>query len=334
MKTKYLGLELKNPIIVGAGDFMSDLDIVKRLEESGAAALVYKSLFEEQVQMERLEMEEDLNEYNERHPEMTTLFPAMKHAGPKEHLLKLKKVVDAVDIPVIGSLNCTSTDVWVDYAKQVAGTGVKALELNFYFVPGDFDTSGEDIEKEQLANIKAVKKAVGIPVSVKLSAQYSNPLNVIRKMSEAGADAVVMFNRFFQPDINVDKQELYAPFFLSNHSDHFLPLRFTGLLSGKIKADICANSGIFTGTDVVKMLLAGADAVQIVSAIYLNKVQQIPKMLDEVEIWMKENKYDTISDFKGKLSREKIADPYAYTRAQYIEILMRSAEILNKSPQV
>ena len=334
LKTKYMGLELRNPIILGACNLTFDLDKARSLEDAGIAAIVFKSLFEEQIHLESLQMEEDLLEYNERHAEMIKLFPSLKHAGPVEHLEKLKALREAVSIPVIGSLNCIKESTWVEYAVEMEKTGVDGLELNFYSVPTGFNDNGLSMEDEQVNIMKAVKAKVKIPVSVKLSPFYTNPLNIIQRMDQAGADAFVLFNRLYQPEINVENQEMSFPFNLSQVGDYRLPLRYAGLLYQNVKGSICSNSGIFTGQDVIRLLLAGADAVQVVSTIYKNKASYVEQMLSDLTQWMKEKGYDSIEDFRGKLANVNNKDPYAYQRAQYVDMLMKPFDIMKKYPQV
>ncbi len=331
LKSKYLGIEIKNPIVVGASNMVSDIDTLKKVEDSGAAAIVYKSLFEEQIQLESYQMEEDMEEYNDRNAEMINLFPDIKHAGPEEHLVNLRKTKESLSIPLIASLNAIYKESWIDYAAQIEQTGVDALELNFYAVPRELYQNSQVIEAEQLEVLKAVKEKVSIPVSVKLSYFYSNPLSVISEMSEAGADGVILFNRLFQPDIDIDKEEHFTPFNLSNEADSRIPLRFVGLLYGNVASDLIASSGISSGKDVAKMILAGANNVQVVSALYKNKASHLSVMLRELEEWMDAKGYKSLADFRGKLSRNNISDPFIYKRAQYIELLLKSNEILHPS---
>jgi dihydroorotate dehydrogenase (fumarate) len=332
LKTRFMGLELENPIIVGASNLVTDIDTVKKLAEVGASAIVYKSLFEEQIQLESLEMDLSMSEYEERNAEMTSLFPDIEHSGAAEHIHNLKKVISAVNIPVIASLNAVSDETWVEYAVELANAGVAALEVNFYANPTGYDVKACDIEDAQVNTLKAIKKAVKIPVAVKLSPFYSNPLNIIKRLDEAGANSFTLFNRLFQPEIDVENETNFYPYNLSHENDNKLPLRFAAMLYGNIKADVCANTGIFNGEDVIKMLLAGAGSVQIVSTLYRNKPEHIYNMLAEMEEWMQVKKYKKISDFKGKLAKKNLNDPFAYERAQYIDILMRSKEIFNKYP--
>ncbi len=332
LSVKYLGLELKNPIIVGASNIVKDIDNLKRLEDAGASAIVYKSLFEEQIQLESLEMEQNLREYENRNAEMTSLFPDIEHGGPEEHLENLRKAKAAVKIPIIASLNAINIETWVEYAKLIQETGVDALELNLYSTPKEVDKDCKVIVNEQLDIIYNVKKAVTIPFSVKISPFYANILNIASRMHAEGADGIVMFNKLFQPDINIDKEELQFPYHLSNEDDNRLPLRFAGLLHGNFRGNICANTGIYSGNDVAKMILAGADCTQVVSTLYKNGLGHIKTMLNDLEFWMESKNYKVINDFKGKISRKNLKDPYAYRRAQYVDILMKSDEIFKKYP--
>jgi dihydroorotate dehydrogenase (fumarate) len=330
LKTTYLGLELKNPVILGASNLVTKIDNLKRAEEAGAAAIVYKSLFEEQIQLESAQLDDELEEYNERNAEMVKLFPTIEHAGPEEHLVNLRKVKESLKVPVIASLNAIYTESWIDYARQLEQTGVDALEFNFYFVPRDTQTDGRDINNQQLEIIKAVKPKVKLPISIKLSPFYANPLNIVSQMDKLGVDGFVLFNRLFQPDIDIDKQQHFSPFHLSSAEDNKLSLRFAGLLYGTIAASICSNTGIYNGADVVKMILAGADCVQVVSTVYKNKIEHIATIIKDLHSWMESKNYSKINDFKGKLSNKNTNDPFVYKRAQYIDLLLKSDQIFKK----
>ena len=330
LKTNYMGLELKNPIIVGANNLVTNTDKLKQMEEAGAAAVVFKSLFEEQIQLETMQMDDEMGEYAERHAEMTSLFPTMEHAGPREHLMNVKKAREALSIPLIASLNAVYKETWLEYAKLLEDNGVDGLELNFYAVPRDPGISGEDIIKEQINILSEVKSSINIPVSVKLSPFYANPLNVITRMDKTGVDAFVLFNRFFQPEIDLDNESHVVNLPLSDENENKLPLRFAGLLYGAVKASIVSNTGIQDGHDVIKMILAGADAVQVVGTVYKNKIQHISTMVNEMEAWMKEKGYKTLKDFRGKLSNKQTADPFVYKRAQYVDLLLKSEELFKK----
>ena len=334
LRTTYMGVELKNPIILGASSLVEDPIVIQKIERAGVAAIVYRSLFEEQIHLEQIQLQDQLGEYNERNAEMQNLFPQVKHGGAKEHLFKLEKLISKVSIPVFASLNATYDESWEEYALALEKTGIAGLELNFYDVPMDGDISGSEIEEKQLKILAKLKSAIKVPISVKLSPFYANPINLISKMDQAGASGVVLFNRFFQPEINIETEEFFFPFDLTHPKDYQLSLRFTGLLYGNISADICSSRGISDGSDMIKMLLAGASAVQVVSAIYRNKASHITSMIDMLEEWMDVRGYKTINDFKGNLSMINSKDPYAYKRAQYVDILMKSNEILKKHPMV
>ena len=230
------------------------------------------------------------------------------------------------------SLNALQKNTWIEYAKLIAETGVDAIELNLYATPKDADKDCKSIVNEQLDTIADVKKAIHLPISVKLSPFYSNVLNIVSRMYVEGADGFVLFNRLFQPDIDIEKEILHFPYHLSNEEDNRLPLRYAGLLYDNFRGYICSNTGIFTGKDVIKMMLAGADCTQIVSTLYKNGISHIALMLKEMETWMDAKGYKEINDFKGKVSRKNLKDPYAYRRAQYVDIIMKSDEIFKKYP--
>ncbi|MCE4565533.1 dihydroorotate dehydrogenase-like protein [Maribellus sp. CM-23] len=334
LSTTYMGIQLKNPLILGACNLVTKPEVIKQIEEAGIGAIVYRSLFEEQIQLEGLQMDELLSEYENRNAEMTSLFPGLEHAGPKEHLYNLEKLVKSVSVPVFASLNAIYEPTWVEYAKELEKTGVAGLELNLYAVPGYFEVTGESIEDKQVQIVKAVKEAVSIPVSVKMSLFYTNPLNFIKKVDEAGADAYVLFNRFFQPEVDIDKEEYFYPWELSNPKDHMVGLRFAGLLHGNLEGSICINRGIYDANDVIKMILAGADVVQMVSTIYRNSPSVVSDILMDINRWMDDKGYKSLADFRGKLARKNMKDPFTYQRAQYVDILMRSEAIFKKYPMV
>jgi dihydroorotate dehydrogenase (fumarate) len=334
LSTTYMGVKLKNPIILGASNLVTKPEVIKELEEAGIAAIVYKSLFEEQIQLESLQFSEELNEYANRNSEMGRIFPDIEHAGPKEHLYNLKKLKQNTSVPVFASLNAIYEPSWVEYAKLLEETGVDGLELNLYATPGYFEVGASSIEDKQYQIVKSVKKAVKIPVSVKLSPFYTNTLNFIKKLDEAGVDGFVMFNRFFQPEIDIENEIFHFPWELTQERDHHLPLRYVGLLHGNIEGSICGSRGIYTADDIIRLLLAGSDVVQTVSAIYQNQPSHVAAMLKGIQDWMDHKGYKTLDDFRGKLSRKSLKDPYTYQRAQYVDILAKSEEIFKKYPMV
>jgi len=330
LKTSYMGIILKNPIITGASSLTYNLDDAKKIEEAGAAAVVFKSLFEEQIELESLQLKEQAEEYSERSAEMISIYPEFKHSGAREHLNKLKKLKEVLKIPVIASLNALSEDMWVDYAKKIEETGVDGIELNLYSVPTNISKTSNEIEKEHIEIIKIIKKEISIPVSVKLSFFYSNILNTVLNMNEAGASGFVLFNRLFQPEIDITKQEYIYPVQISCEHENKIPLRWTGLIYGNINADICSNSGIYTGNDAIKMILSGASCIQSVSTFFKNGINYVSSMIKDINSWMDLKGYKEISDFKGKLAKKNIKDPFFYERSQYINILLNNETIIKK----
>lgn len=334
LTTKYMGIELRNPIIVGACNLVEKVENLKRMEEAGAGAIVYRSLFEEQIQLENLQMSENMDEFSGRHAEMSSLFPAIEHAGPEEYLFNLRQAKESVNIPVFGSLNAINLETWVEYAQEIEKVGVAGIELNLYQVPYDFEIMGKAIINEQLDLVSAVKKVVNIPVAIKLSPYYTNPLYVIKEMDKLKVNGFVLFNKLFQPEIDIDSEKLRFPYNLSHHDENRYPLRIAGLLYGDIEGSICSSRGIFTGEDTISMMLAGADCVQVVSTLYRNKIEQIAAMTKDIKLWMDKKGYAKIDDFRGKMSKNNIDDPYAYLRAQYVDILMNSEEIFKRYPTI
>ncbi len=333
LKTSYLGIPVKNPLVIGASNLVTDMSNLIKLEEAGAAAIVYKSLFEEQIQLESYAMEEETGLYEDWDAEHASIFPKLGHAGPNEHLLKLKRIKESLNIPIIGSLNCVYEETWEEYAVKMADTGIDALELNFYANVIDPKKTGASITGDQVNVLKRVKEAVKIPVSVKLSPYYTNTLSVIAQMDEVGADGFVLFNRLFQPDIDLEKEEHHFPYNFSSSKDHRLALRYAGLLFGNVRGTLCSNTGIMTGEDALKMIMAGADTVQVVSAIYNKGISHITHMLEEMTQWMESKGYKQLSDFKGKLAKSNLTDPFAYKRAQYVDILMKSELFMQYHPK-
>lgn len=332
LTTTYMGIDLKNPIIVGASDLVTDIENLRRIEKAGAAAIVYKSLFEEQIQLEDLELYERKNEYAERNAEMISLYPMSISGTPDilDHLNALKRAKDSIGIPLFASINAVLDETWIDYAKKIEETGVDGLELNFYSTPEKNDNEPGTIESRQLSTLRSIKAEVKIPVAVKLSSYHTNLLRHLGGLENEGADAFVLFNKLFQPDIDIHTQEHRFPWSLSNSEDNRLPLRFAGLLYGNTKSSVCANTGIMNGTDVIKMILAGADCVQIVSTLYLNQIGFISTMLEEVDKWMETMNYQTVDAFRGKLSKKNSENKLPYHRAQYMDFMMTTSQILKK----
>ena len=328
-----MGIELDNPIIVGASNIVTDLDKLKKAEDLGAAAIVFKSLFEEQIQLEKMQLDESLNKYNDIYAEMLTMHPKIEYSGTEEHLTKIRKAKESLSIPLIASLNAVDNITWIKYAKLLNDAGVDGIELNFYQIPSDFNKEGQDIEDEQINIVKEVRQSISVPVSVKLSSDYSNVLNFVKKLDQAGADAFVLFNSFFQPDIDIIKEKHIKSFNYSHEGDYKNSLRYAGLLYDNISADICSSHGVFTGADVIKLILSGASCVQVVSTLYKNGLSQINNIKKELEDWMEMKNYNSLSDFRGKLSKNKLSsNPFIYKRAQYVDLLLNSEDLFANLP--
>ncbi len=332
LRTNYMGLELKNPIIAGASNLSTEIQNLKKLEEAGVAAVIYKSLFEEQVSLENLELYERKTEYEDRHAEQVTLFPNshLVPESPEDFLLNLRKAKEALSVPLIASLNAVSDDIWLEYAVKAAETGVDGLELNFYTLPDEATKERETVEERQIETLRKVRAAVKIPVSVKLSPFYTNPLSFIAGLDRAGADGIVIFNRLLQPDIDIFAETHSMPYNLSNTEDNRLPLRFAGMLYGNIEASVCTSTGIYSGNDAIKMLLAGADAVQVVSTLYKNGIDVARSIIEEIGKWMDGHGYDSLESFRGKLSLQESDNKKVYQRAQYIDVIMNASDIMKK----
>ncbi len=334
LNSRYLGVELSNPLVVGACSLTSQLDTLKRIEDSGAGAVVIKSLFEEQIQLKRFLLDEALHRHDDWHAEMTSIFPDLEDAGPEEHLLWVRKAKEALEIPVFASLNAVNPETWLEFAVLLEGTGVDGIELNFFATPSDAGKSGTDIENEQIEIATELKKRLKIPIAAKLSPFYTNPLNFVRRLDAVGTDGFVLFNRLFDPSLDPELEKSDFPFNLSNPNDHRQSLRYVGLLSGKVRGTLCASHGIHSPANAVEVLLAGADAFQTVSYLYRNSVGSIKHFLNDIASWMDRKGYASIADFKGKLDAERNPDKFTYRRAQYVRILMRPQSFLAKPSSV
>ena len=328
LRCKCMGIELKNPIIAGASKLTTNMDSIKAIEDAGASAIVCASLFEEQIELEQLQHDEESSALDGMGAEFSSMLPEIEHGGPKEHLMWVRKTKQAVNIPVLASLNAVNKGTWVEYARQLAETGIDGLELNFYYTPSEVGRTGAEVEAEQIEMLKAVKEAVSIPITVKLSSFYSNPLNAIKQMDAVGVDAFILFNRFFESEIDVEGEVHSKQFKLSPAGSNGTTNRFIGLLSGEVNADFVANTGVLTGIDVIKSLLVGANAVQVVSTLYANEISYLSTMLKDLEAWMDEKDYGSLAEFRGKLSRQNASDPYVYRRAQYVDLILNSNKLL------
>jgi dihydroorotate dehydrogenase (fumarate) len=322
LRTRYMGIDLPNPILVGACSLSKQVDSIRQMEAAGAGGLVIKSLFEEQVQLEQGKFEDERSRFDELYGEAVNLFPKTPHAGPKEHLFWIGETRKAVKMPLFASLNAVNPETWVEWSRRLQDTGVDGLELNFYSLPLDPALASSEIEKRELDAFAKVRAAVKIPIAVKLHPYYTNMLGVAEAFSKAGANALVLFNRLFQPDVSLETESERAVLTLSNSADSQLALRWMALLHGRVKSDLVASTGIMTGRDALKMVLGGATAVQVVSTLYRNRISHIAEMLSEMRTWMDGKRYTKLEDFRGKASKQRVKDPWAYERGQYIKALL------------
>jgi len=322
--TKYLGMELRSPLVVSASPLTEDVVNFKKMEDAGAGAIVMHSLFEEQIILEEKALHFSATAGDDLYAESTSFFPNVDEyrLGPDEYLDLIKKAKDVVKIPVIASLNGSSVGGWTKFATKMEAAGADAIELNDYFIPTDPNKSGAEIEEMYLQNLKAVKAAVKIPVALKLSPFFSNMAYMAKKFDEAGADALVLFNRFYQPDIDLENLEIKPHIDLSSPFDGRLPLTWIGLLKGRIKADLAATRGVHTGKDAIKMLLAGANVVMTTSALLKNGIDHLKTMEEQMVKWLEEKEYESVKQMIGSMSQEKVADQSAFERAQYMKALV------------
>jgi len=331
LETSYMGLTLSSPVILGASELTSHPDMLKKAEEQGAAAVVYKTLFEEQIQMENLHHDEKISQYNDLHAEMITLHPDVDRSDIDYYLVKIRKVKESLSIPVIASLNCVNESSWFRYAKMIEETGVDAIELNLYQIPTRFDLDAAAIEQQQIDIVAGIRQQLTIPVSVKLSSDYTNILHFAKRLDDAGVNGMVLFNAFFQPDVDILKETHKRAFNLTRKGEYKKSLRYAGMLYGRVNADICSSRGVFNGEDVIKLLLTGASCVQVVSAVYKHGIERIGAFNREISEWMDKKQYSSISQFRGKLSDSVLNRNNTlliYKRAQYIDLLLHSDTLL------
>ena len=323
LSTTYMGLKLKNPLVAGASPLSSEVSAAKALEDAGAAAVVLESLFEEQIDHEANEIDHFLTYGTESFAEATSYFPRMDdyRRGPEEYLEHIRRVKNTLSIPVIASINGVSKGGWINVARKMEEAGADGLELNIYFIPTNPDMSGAEVETDYLEALKAVKAAVKIPVAIKLGPYFSNMANMAKKLDGAGANALVLFNRFYQPDIDLDTLEVKPNLVLSTSVANRLALRWIAILYGHIEADMAATNGIHTHEDVIKMIMAGACATQMCAALYKNGVPHLSKVLKALQGWMEEHEYESVAQMRGSISQNRCAQPAAFERANYIKTL-------------
>jgi dihydroorotate dehydrogenase (fumarate) len=320
LSTNYLGLQLRTPLVASASPLSHELSGIRRLEDVGASAVVLYSLFEEQIRRENHNLEHFLQAGTESFAEAVTYLPQSHdfHTGPEEYLAHIVKAKEAVDIPIIASLNGATLGGWTDYARRIEQAGADAIECNIYFLPTDMNASSLEIENIYLDILRAVKLAVHIPVAVKLSPFFSNTANMAKRLDATGADGLVLFNRFYQPDIDLDNLVIQPNVLLSTPQDLRLPLTWIGILYARVKASLAATSGIHQAEDVVKMLMVGASATMMCSVLLREGPEHMRLVERQLEQWMADHEYESVRQMQGSMSQLRSADPSAFERAQYM----------------
>ncbi|HTW57175.1 MAG TPA: dihydroorotate dehydrogenase-like protein [Terriglobales bacterium] len=320
LSTTYLGMKLHSPLVVSASPLSRDIDGIRRLEDAGASAVVLYSLFEEQLRQEEADLDYHLSHGTESFAESLTYFPrpAEFHTGPEGYLNHILKAKAATKIPIIASLNGSTLGAWTEFARRIEQAGADAIECNIYFIPTDPNLQSTDVERNYTSILRAVKNSVHIPVAVKLSPFFSNLANMAKQLDDAGADALVLFNRFYQPDIDLEELEIRPNVLLSTPQALRLPLTWIGILFGRIKAALAATSGVHSAEDVVKLLMVGANVTMMCSALMRNGVNHLRHVERELRDWMEEREYESVAQMRGSMSQIKCPDPAAFERAQYM----------------
>lgn len=322
LSTHYLGMNLKNPIVPSASPLSRDLGNVKKMEDAGASAVVMYSLFEEQITHEMLELYHHTSYHEDTNPEALTYFPEQNYIlGPEEYLEHLHNIKRSVSIPVIGSLNGCTDGGWTKYAKLIEEAGADALELNVYMLATDVNTSSVDIENIYVETLRSVKANISIPVAMKLSPYISALANFAKRLDNEGVDGLVLFNRFYQPDIDLENLEVVPNVLLSNSQSMRLPLRWIAILYGKLNASLAATSGVNSAEDVIKLTMTGASVTQMFAALHKYGIDHIRKVLSDMERWMIEHEYESLKMMKGSMSHRSVANPGAFERANYMKAL-------------
>jgi dihydroorotate dehydrogenase (fumarate) len=323
LTTRYLGLNLKNPLVASASPLSEKVDTVKQMEQAGISAVVMYSLFEEQIIHESLELDHYLNYGTESFAEALTYLPdsGRYSLGPEKYVDQVKRLKDAVNIPIIGSLNGVSSGGWIQYAKRIEEAGADALELNIYYLPFDPAITSSKLEENYTQLVKDVRREIKIPLAVKVSPFLTGVANILQQFAEAGADGLVLFNRFYQPDIDLEKMEVSPSLVLSTSTELRMPLRWVALLYGQIKADFAVTSGVHNSEDVLKSMMAGASAAMMASELLKNGIKRIPEILSGIQTWMDANEYESITQMKGSMSAQATHQPHALRRSNYIKVL-------------
>jgi dihydroorotate dehydrogenase (fumarate) len=323
LTTTYLGLRLRSPLVASASPLSKKLDRVRRLEEAGAAAIVMHSLFEEQITHESRALDHFLTRGSESFSEALSYFPDLEHynLGPEAYLEHLRRVKAAVDIPVIGSLNGISSGGWVEYAHLIEQAGADALELNIYYLPTDPSLSAAELEEVYVGLLRDIRARVRIPIAVKLSPFFTALPHIAARFVAAGANGLVLFNRFYQPDFDLETLEVVPNLTLSTSADLRLPLRWIAILYSRVGADLALTGGVHTGADVLKAMMAGANVAMLTSELLANGVGRLAELLAEVRAWMEEREYESIAQMRGSMSQQAVAEPAAFERANYLQAL-------------
>ena len=323
LTTNYLGLKLKNPLVVSPSPLTEQTGNILRMEDAGASAIVLHSLFEEQIAIESHELDKALSAGAESFAESLSYFPDMSryNLGTEGYLEIIRKAKQAVNVPIIASLNGVSTGGWIKYAKEMEQAGADALELNIFFVANDPKLSSEQVEELYTSLVSHVKASVRIPVAVKLAPYFSAMASMAKKLDKAGADALVLFNRFYQPDFDLEALDVKPTLGLSTPNELLLRLHWVATLYGGVKADMAITGGVHTAQDVLKSMMAGARVAMVASSILKNGIEHMETILADLKAWMEEHEYESIRQMQGSMSREKVADPGAFSRANYMKVL-------------
>ena len=323
LTTSYLGLELAHPLVPSASPLSEQVDSICRLEDAGAAAVVMHSLFEEQLNHESHRLDHYLDYGTESFAEALTYFPeaGAYHIGPDQYLGKIRRAKERIAIPLIGSLNGISTGGWTRYAREIEQAGADALELNIYYIPTDPRLTGSEVEQRYVEIVQAVRQHLTIPLAVKLSPYFSAPANMAQRLAEAGADALVLFNRFYQPDFDLETLEVVPHLVLSRSDELRLPLRWVAMLYGRVDVDFAITSGVHTYEDVLKGLMAGARITMMASALLRSGLSRIGEVLTDLTAWLESHEYESVRQMQGSMSQQHVAEPSAFERANYMKVL-------------
>ena len=323
LTTNYLGLVLKNPIVASSSPLSHTVDSIRRLEDAGCSAVVMYSLFEEQITFDSFYVDHYLRNGTDSFAESLSFFPEMDNYNvwPDEYLNLIRRAKEAVDIPIIGSLNGVSPGGWINYASLIEDAGADALELNVYYVPTNVELTGQEVENIYLEMLRSVKGAVTIPLAMKLSPYFSSPGNMAKRLVDEGARGLVLFNRFYQPDLDLETLQVAPRLVLSNSNELRLPLRWVAILYGRLLADLAITTGVHTSEDVLKGLMAGAKVTMMASELLQNGVRRVKEILVEIESWMDEHEYASVAQMIGSMSQQHCAEPAAFERANYMKTL-------------